>query len=505
MVTRNNSDFSLENQIWESVNKLNSSLNPAEFKYIVLGLIFLKYFSDEFEKRYLELVEEGNGLEEDIDEYTAEGIFFVPQEARWSEITRKAHSAENGIIIDDAMRALERENSSLRGILPKSYSSSDIDKIKLGEIIDLFTNIKKSNPEKLKNIFRSTFDYCLRKFAEEEGIGPGQFYTPNIVTKIMIEILRPEKGRIYDPCCGSGGFFIQSKQYVKENNGNINEISFYGQEINTTTWKLSKMNLAMHGTEVDLKEHPDDSFLNDLHSSLKADYLVADPIFNEEWPREQLETDIRWIYGIPPANNSNYAWISHMIHHATSKGKIAIIMPNGSLSSGNNNEKRIRRKIIEDDLLEGIIALPNKLFYGSTIPACLWFLNRNKKQKGKTLFIDAKNMGTVSGSSCNLSDEEINFLADIFTNFQNGELEDELGFFKVADTEDIKKHDFIIVPGRYVGFKPAEDDGIPLEDKLTELYDELEILFEESHFLEDKIKNNLKEIILQKENNNGEV
>lgn len=497
MVNEINSNMDFENQIWESVNELNNTLNPAEFKYIVLGLIFLKYLSDRFEEKYNELIEEGMGFEEDKDEYMAENIFFIPPEARWTEITKKAHSAENGITIDNAMRAIEKENVSLKGILPKTFSNPDINKIKLGQIIDLFTNIRKSNPEKLKNIFRSTFDFCLRKFAEEEGIGPGQFYTPTTIVKIIIAILDPTDGRVYDPCCGSGGFFIQTKNFMEENNKDINAISFYGQEINSVTWKLSKLNLAMNGIEVDLGEYHRDSFLIDLHPTLKADYIVADPHFNDPWPKEELEDDIRWAFGIPPANNANYAWISHMIHHASPNGKIGVIMPTGSLSTSNNAEKKIRKEIIKDDLVEGIIKLPNKLFYGSTIPACLWFLNRDKKQKRKTLFIDASDMGVVSGSSCFVSDGEIKELAKIFSRFQNGELEDKIGFYKVADIEEIEKQDFILVPGRYIGFKSEEDDGIPLVDKLTPLYIELENLFEESHILEDEIKNNLEKIIQQ--------
>ena len=492
----NTSEIGFEKQIWDAADELRGSMDAAEYKHVILGLIFLKYLSDKFEQRYNELVDEGSGFEEDRDEYTAEGVFFVPPEARWSEISKKAHTAENGKTIDNAMRLIENENNSLKGILPKSFSRPELDKTKLGAVIDLFTNVQMSDHGDKKDILGRTYEYCLSMFAETEGKKAGEFYTPACVVKTLVAVLQPYNGRVYDPCCGSGGMFVQSKNFIENHSGNIKDISVYGQEYNPTTWKMAKMNLAIRGIEADLGENNADTFRVDLHPTLKADYVMANPPFNlKKWGQEDLQDDVRWKYGIPPKNNANFAWMQHMIHHLNPNGKIGLVLANGSLSSTTGGEGKIRQAIVEDDLVEAIVALPTQLFYTTGIPVCLWFLNRNKKQEGKTLFIDAREMGTmVSRKLRELTDEDINIIADTYNKFVDGTLEDEKGFCKVSDLDEIKKHDFILTPGRYVGFKPEEDDGIPFEEKMATLTKELGELFEESNKLESKIRQSLKEI-----------
>lgn len=496
MAKENISEIGFEKQIWNAAEELRGSMDAAEYKHVVLGLIFLKYLSDKFEERYQELINEGKGFEEDIDEYTAKNIFFVSPKARWSEIAKKANTAENGETIDKAMKAIEESNKSLKGILPKNFSRPELDKQKLGAVIDIFTNIQMSEKGDKKDILGRTYEYCLSKFAENEGKKAGEFYTPACVVKTLVAVLKPYDGRVYDPCCGSGGMFVQSKNFIDNHSGNINNLSIYGQESNPTTWKMAKMNLAIRGLEADLGEHQADTFLNDLHPTLKADYIMANPHFNDKkWGQEQLQDDLRWKYGIPPKGNANFAWMQHMIHHLSPKGKIGLVLANGSLSSTTSGEGKIRQAIVEDDLVEGIVALPTQLFYTTGIPVCLWFLNRNKKQKGKTLFIDAREMGTmVSRKLRELTDEDIELIADTFAKFEEGTLEDEKGFCKVSDLEEIKKHDYILTPGRYVGFKPEEDDGIPFEEKMKTLTTELDALFKESNELEGKIRQSLKDI-----------
>jgi len=496
MANENTAEIGFEKEIWEAANELRGSMDAAEYKHVVLGLIFLKYLSDKFEERYNELKAEGYGDEEDIDEYTAEGIFFVPPEARWDVIASKAHSKENGQTIDEAMIAIEEKNDSLKNILPKTFSKPELDKKKLGAVIDLFSNIKMSSHGDKQDILGRTYEYCLSMFAETEGKKAGEFYTPACVVKTLVSVLKPFDGRVYDPCCGSGGMFVQSKQFVDNHQGNIDNLSVFGQESNPTTWKMAKMNLAIRGIEADLGEHQADTFIDDLHDEIRADYVLANPPFNlKKWGQERLTEDKRWKYGLPPKNNANFAWMQHMIYHLSERGKIGLVLANGSLSSTTSGEGKIRQAIVEDDLVEGIVALPTQLFYTTGIPVCLWFLNKNKKQKGKTLFIDAREMGTmVSRKLRELTDEDIDLIADTFTKFEEGTLEDEKGFCKVCDLEEIKKHDYILTPGRYVGFKPEEDDGIPFEEKMRTLTSELNELFKESNELETKIRQSLKEI-----------
>ena len=428
--------------------------------------------------------------------YKKVNVFFVPPEARWEVIAKKAHSAENGTTIDNAMRAIEDKNPSLKGILPKTFAREELDKKKLGNVIDLFTNVQMADHGDKKDILGRTYEYCLSMFAETEGKKAGEFYTPACVVKTLVAVLQPYNGRVYDPCCGSGGMFVQSKNFIESHAGNINNISIFGQEFNPTTWKMAKMNLAIRGLEANLGDHYADTFANDLHRTLKADYVMANPPFNlKKWGQENLQDDVRWKYGIPPKNNANFAWMQHMIHHLSVKGKIGLVLANGSLSSTTGGEGKIRQAIVEDDLVECIVALPTQLFYTTGIPVCLWFLNRNKQQTGKTLFIDAREMGTmVSRKLRELTDDDINLIAETYNKFVDGTLEDEKGFCKVSDLEEIKKHDFILTPGRYVGFKPEEDDGIPFEDKMKTLTTELGELFKESDELQDKIRKSLSEI-----------
>ncbi|MCC7553314.1 MAG: type I restriction-modification system subunit M [Methanobacteriaceae archaeon] len=496
MVKKNSAEIGFEKQIWNAADELRGSMDAAEYKHVVLGLIFLKYISDKFEERYDELIKEGDGFEEDRDEYAAENIFYVPSEARWSEIAKNAHSEENGIFIDNAMRAIEKENNSLKGILPKTFSKPELDKTKLGAVIDLFTNVKMAEHGDKKDILGRTYEYCLSMFAETEGKKAGEFYTPASVVKTLVEIIKPYNGRVYDPCCGSGGMFVQSKNFLENHTGNINDISVYGQESNPTTWKMAKMNLAIRGIESNLGEHNADTFLNDLHPTLKADYILANPPFNmKKWGQEKLQDDVRWKYGIPPKGNANYAWIQHMISHLAPNGRLGLVLANGSLSSTTSGEGKIREAIIKDDLIEGIVALPTQLFYTTGIPVCLWIINKNKKQKGKTLFIDARELGEmVSRKLRTLTDEDISKIATAFDEFENDKLEEEKGFSKIATTEEIGNYDYILTPGRYVGFKDPEDDGIPFEEKMDKLTKELGELFDKSDELEKQIRKSLDEI-----------
>ena len=489
----NTSDIGFEKKIWDAACVLRGNIDASEYKSVVLGLIFLKYISDRFEEKYNKLVEEGEGFEEDIDEYTSENIFFVPVDARWSKIAAAAHTEEIGVVIDNAMKSIEKENKRLKDILPKNFARPELDKRRLGEVVDLFTNIKMSEHGNEKDILGRTYEYCLAKFAEQEGKLAGEFYTPSCVVRTLVEILQPFNGRVYDPCCGSGGMFVQSAKFVENHGGNINKISVYGQDSNPTTWKMAQMNLAIRGIEANLGEFNADTFFKDCHKTLKADYILANPPFNlSDWGADKLKDDPRWVYGIPPAGNANFAWLQHMIWHLAPNGRIGMVLANGSLSSQSGGEGEIRKNIIKDDLVDCIIAMPPQLFYTTQIPVSLWFLSKNKKQKQKTLFIDARKMGTmVTRKLRELSEEDIKKLADTYIAYENGTLENKAGFCAVATTEDIEKQDYILTPGRYVGIEEQEDDGEPFEEKMKRLTSELSELFKESHKLEEEIRKNL--------------
>ncbi len=494
MADKNTANIGFEKQIWDAACVLRGNLDASEYKSVVLGLIFLKYISDRFEDKYNQLVEEGDGFEEDIDEYTSEGIFFVPSGARWSEIAAKAHTPEIGTVIDDAMRAIEKENKRLKDILPKNFARPELDKRRLGDVVDLFTNIKMLDHSNEKDVLGRTYEYCLSMFAEQEGKRGGEFFTPSCVVRTLVEILQPFKGRVYDPCCGSGGMFVQSAKFVENHSGNISDISIYGQDSNPTTWKMAQMNLAIRGIEPDLGKYAADTFLNDQHPTMRADYIMANPPFNlSDWGADKLREDVRWKYGTPPAGNANFAWLQHMIYHLNpSGGKIGMVLANGSLSSQSGGEGEIRKNIINADLVECIIAMPTQLFYTTQIPVSLWFLNNQKKQGGKTLFIDARKMGTmVSRKLRELTDEDIKKIADTYNAFVDGTPEDVKGYCAAVTTDGIAKQDYILTPGRYVGIEEPEDDGEPFEEKMGRLTAELSDLFKESHRLEDEIREKL--------------
>ena len=495
MAEKTNANIGFEKQIWDAACVLWGHIPAAEYRKVIVGLIFLRYISCAFDKKYQELVAEGDGFEDDKDAYTMDNIFFVPEKARWSKIAESAHLPEIGTVIDNAMRAIEEENKSLKDVLPKNYASPDLDKRVLGDVVDIFTNnIDMSETGQDEDLFGRTYEYCIAMFAEKEGQKGGEFYTPSSVVKTLVEILKPfENCRVYDPACGSGGMFVQSAKFIQAHSGNRNNISVYGQEANADTWKMAKMNMAIRGIEADFGPHQADTFSNDLHKTLKADFILANPPFNyHPWGQERLTEDVRWKYGVPPANNANYAWIQHMIHHLAPNGKIGLVLANGALSTQSSGEGEIRKRIIEDDLIEGIVAMPTQLFYSVTIPVTLWFISKNKKQKGKTLFIDARKMGfMVDRKHRDLSDEEIEKLADNFTAFHSGELEEVKGFCAVATTEDIAKQDHILTPGRYVGIEEQEDDGEPFDEKMKRLTSELSEMFEKSHGLENEIREKL--------------
>ncbi|MFQ6871116.1 type I restriction-modification system subunit M [Romboutsia timonensis] len=484
-----------EEELWASADKLRNNMDAAEYKHVVLGLIFLKYVSDTFMEKYKELLEEDEEFAEDMDAYLAEGVFWVPEIARWDYIAKHSKQVEIGQIVDSALDAIEKENDSLRGVLPRNYSRPELDKRILGEIIDLFTNINVGGKEgKEKDILGRVYEYFLGKFAANEGKGGGEFYTPKSIVSLMVEMIQPFKGYVYDPACGSGGMFVQSLKFVEEHSGSTFDISVYGQESNPTTWKLAKMNLAIRGIENNLGSKNADTFHEDLHKNLKADYILANPPFNQsDWGQPLLVDDARWKWGTPPQGNANYGWIEHMLDKLSQKGKAGVVLANGSLSSNTSGEGDIRRKILEDDLVDCIVALPDKLFYTTGIPVCIWLFNRDKKHKGQTLFIDARKMGDmVNRRLRELSDEDIKKIANTYIAWQNEDgYEDVQGYCKVASIDEIKEHDYILTPGRYVGIEEVEDDGEPFEEKMDRLTTTLANQFKKSRELEEEIRKQL--------------
>ena len=494
MAEKNNANIGFEKQIWDAACVLWGHIPAAEYRKVIVALIFLRYISSAFEKRYNELKAEGDGFEDDRDAYLEDNIFFVPESARWNKIASSAHTPEIGTVIDDAMRAIESENKSLKNVLPKNYASPDLDKRVLGDVVDLFTNMDMGDTEESKDLLGRTYEYCIAQFAAYEGVKGGEFYTPSSIVKTIVAILKPFSNcRVYDPCCGSGGMFVQSVKFIREHAGNRFGVSVYGQESNADTWKMAKMNMAIRGIDADFGPYQADTFFNDLHPTLKADFIMANPPFNlSNWGGDKLKDDKRWVYGTPPAGNANYAWIQHMIHHLAPNGKIGLVLANGALSSQSSGEGDIRKNIIQADLVEGIVALPTQLFYSVTIPVTLWFISKNKKQKGKTIFIDARKMGhMVDRKHRDFSDEDIRKLADTFEQFQDGTLEEVKGFCSIADLAEIEKQDFILTPGRYVGSEEQEDDGEPFEEKMTRLTAELSEMFAKSHELEDEVRKKL--------------
>ncbi|MDK6233137.1 type I restriction-modification system subunit M [Aerococcus sanguinicola] len=488
-------NLGFEKQIFDAADKLRGNIDAAEYKNVVLGLIFLKYISDSFEEKYQELVAEGDGFEEDRDEYLAENIFFVPKEARWSYVVQQAMTPEIGQVIDQAMVAIEEENDRLKGVLPKNYARPELDKRRLGEVVDLFNNLKLKEHGDAKDILGRTYEYALSQFASQEGKKAGEFYTPTSIVQTLVEILEPYEGRVYDPCCGAGGMFVQSAKFIEKHQGRVNELSIYGQESNANTWKLAQMNLAIHGLEGDLGQGPADTFFNDQHPTMRADYVLANPPFNlKVWGGDKLTEDVRWKYGVPPEGNANYAWMQHMIYHLAPKGKLGLVLANGALSAS-GKEGTIRENIIKDDLVECIIAMPDRLFYSTGISVSLWIINKDKQEAGKTLFLDCRNFGyMIDRAHRDLSQEDINKISQTYRDFTEGKNVEEAGYSHVADFEELENNGFVLTPGRYVGLEEEADDGEPFEEKMERLAVDLGQLFEESHQLEDQIMELLGEI-----------
>lgn len=501
--TSNGTDLGFEQKLWQAADKLRNNMDAAEYKHIVLGLIFLKYISDAFNEAYEEIKKEPQGDPEDVDEYESRNIFWVPKEARWEHLQKNAKQSKIGTIIDDAMDAIEKDNPSLKGVLPKDYSRPGLDKQRVGELIDLIGSISLGTKENRgKDLLGRVYEYFLGQFANAEGKKGGQFYTPRSIVELLVEMLEPYHGRIYDPCCGSGGMFVQSEKFVEKHGGKIGDISVYGQESNQTTWRLCKMNLAIR--EIDSNIQWGDTFHDDKHSDLKADFVIANPPFNDsDWKGEQLRNDIRWhVAGLPPVGNANFAWVQHFIHHLNPTGVAGFVLANGSLSSNTSGEGEIRKNLVEKDLVDCIVALPPQLFYNTQIPACLWFVSRDRKdhtfrnRSGEVLFIDARNLGVmIDRKQKELTQEDVEKIAKAYHAWRGekgqGTYEDIAGFCKAAKLSEIQKHEYILTPGRYVGFEEVEEDKEVFEEKMKRLTSELAEQFKESAKLEQEIKKNL--------------
>ena len=499
----NGANLGFEATLWLAADKLRNNLDAAEYKHVVLGLIFLKYISDAFEEMHAGLVaEENQGADpEDPDEYRAENVFWVPPEARWSSLQGNAKQPKIGKLLDDAMVAIERDNTGLKGVLPKNYARPALDKQRLGELIDLIATIGLGDKEnRSKDILGRVYEYFWGQFASAEGKKGGQFYTPRCVVRTLVEVLAPYKGRVYDPCCGSGGMFVQSEKFVEEHGGRIGDIAVYGQESNPTTWRLCKMNLAIRGIDGDLAKEHTDTFRRDLHKDLKADFVLANPPFNDsDWGGDKLQDDVRWSHGSPPKGNANFAWVQHFVHHLSPKGRTGFVLANGSMSSNQSGEGEIRRNLIEADQVECMIALPGQLFYSTQIPVCLWFITRKKPlHRGRqTLFIDARKLGQmIDRVHRELTDQDISQIAGTFHAWRGAkgaeEYEDVPGFCKSATVEEITEHGHVLTPGRYVGAAELEEDDEPFEEKMQRLAGELNEQFKESAKLEKAIRKNLK-------------
>jgi type I restriction enzyme M protein len=507
-------NIGFEEVLWQAADKLRNNLSAAEYKHVVLGLIFVKYISDRFEERRGELERgaadpksdlfiakesERARVQEDRDEYTAERVFWVPKGARWSDLRDAAKSPKIGAIIDTAMESIERENPRLKGKLTKDYNRPDLDKTRLGELVDLFSNVGLGSQEhREKDTLGRVYEYFLSKFASGEGARGGQFYTPASVVRLLVQMIEPYKGRVFDPCCGSGGMFVQAERFVEAHHGRVGDISIYGQESNPTTWRLAHMNLAIRGLEANLGQHPADSFHQDHHQDLKADFILANPPFNiSDWGGEKLREDGRWRFGVPPVGNANFAWVQHFVHHLAPRGVAGFVLANGSMSSQQSGEGDIRRAIVEANVVDAMVALPGQLFYSTAIPACLWFLRRGREgsaTSGKTLFIDARKQGTLlDRTHRELSVEEIARIAGVYRAWRSGkDYADEPGFCKSATTEEIASHGFVLTPGRFVGAAEVEEDDEPFDDKMQRLSKDVRAQFAEAARLRTIIEANLK-------------
>jgi type I restriction enzyme M protein len=507
--TKANNEEPLEKQLWKTADKLRKNIDAAEYKHIVLGLIFLKYISDAFEELYARLkAEEENGADpEDKDEYKAENVFFVPQDARWQYLQSKAKQPEIGKFVDEAMDAIEKENASLKGVLPKVFARQNLDPTSLGELIDLVGNIALGDAKaRSADVLGHVFEYFLGEFALAEGKKGGQFYTPRSVVELLVEMLEPYKGRVFDPCCGSGGMFVQSLKFVDSHAGRVNNISIYGQESNQTTWRLAKMNLAIRGIDSSqVKWNNEGSFLNDAHKDLKADYIIANPPFNvSDWGGDLMRTDGRWQYGTPPTGNANFAWMQHFIYHLAPTGQAGVVLAKGALTSKSSGEGEIRKALVENGLIDCIVNLPAKLFLNTQIPASLWFMSRNrtngrfKDRSNEILFIDARNLGyLINRRTRELSPEDIDKITSTYHNWRNvgGSYEDIPGFCAAATIEKVKSLDYVLTPGRYVGL-PDDEDDFDFKERFTALKAELEAQLLEEAELNKIIAENLARITM---------
>ena len=534
----NGSPLGFEATLWAAADKLRNNMDAAEYKHVVLGLIFLKYISDAFEEQHAKLqADAAEGADpEDADEYRAVGVFWVPPEARWQYLQKNAKQATIGQLVDAAMVAIERDNPRLKGVLPKDYGRPALDKTRLGELIDLVGTIALGDKDsRSKDILGRTYEYFLSQFASAEGKKGGQFYTPRSVVQTLVEMLAPYKGRVFDPCCGSGGMFVQSEKFVEAHDGRIGDISIFGQESNPTTWRLAHMNLAIRGLECHLGSHHADSFHSDQHKDLKADYVLANPPFNDsDWGGDRLREDARWKFGVPPAGNANFAWVQHFLHHLAPTGIAGFVLANGSMSSNQSGEGEIRQAIVEADLVDCMVALPGQLFYSTQIPVCLWFLARDKRSSGvsplkskgqdapstfrdrrrQTLFIDARKLGRlIDRVHRELTDEEIQRLADTYHAWRGDKptagrkrpkYEDIPGFCMSATADEIAAHGYVLTPGRYVGAENIEEDGEPFEAKMSRLVSTLDEQFCESAKLEQAIFANLRGLGYELKRHRGE-
>ena len=502
------SQLGFEAELFKAADKLRGNMEPSDYKHVVLGLIFLKYISDAFEARHQALLAEDPQAAEDRDEYLADNVFWVPKEARWSHLRANAKRPEIGLLIDEAMRAIEKENESLKGVLPKDYARPALNKVMLGELIDLFSRIGLGDEaHRAKDVLGRVYEYFLGQFAGAEGKRGGEFYTPRSVVRVLVEMLEPYAGRVYDPCCGSGGMFVQSEKFVEEHGGRLGDIAIYGQESNYTTWRLCKMNLAVRGIDADIRWNNEGSFHKDELRDLKADYILANPPFNiSDWGGDRLREDARWTFGVPPVGNANFAWLQHIHHHLAPNGTAGVVLANGSMSSQQSGEGEIRKAMIEADVVDCMVALPGQLFYSTQIPACLWFLARNKNpgrglrdRRGQVLFIDARQMGVlVDRTRRELTDEEIKKIADTYHAWRGepdaGEYQDVPGFCKSATLDEIRKHGHVLTPGRYVGAAAQADDGEPFAEKMARLVAQLREQQAEGAKLDAAIAANLREL-----------
>ena len=521
--TNGGANLGFEAKLWLTADKLRNNMDAAEYKHVVLGLIFLKYISDAFsEKRrtladgvadensefYVREPEQREPVLEDRDEYLAENVFWVPKIARWQHLQDNAKQPNIGKLIDDAMEAIEKENPRLKGVLPRNYARPQLDKQRLGELIDLIGTIGLGDAEsRSKDILGRVYEYFLSQFASAEGKKGGQFYTPRCVVRVLVEMLAPYEGRVFDPCCGSGGMFVQSEKFVEAHGGNVGQISIYGQESNPTTWRLAVMNMAIRGIDANIAWNNQGSFHNDAHKDLKADYVLANPPFNDsDWGGASLKDDVRWKYGTPPAGNANFAWVQHFVHHLGPNGIAGFVLANGSMSSNTSGEGDIRKAMIEADLVDCMVAMPGQLFYSTQIPVCLWFLARDKtdkrfrSRKGETLFIDARKLGTmIDRVHREMTDDDIQKIARTYHAWRGDkdckqEYEDVPGFCMATKADEIESHGFVLTPGRYVGAEEVEDDGEPFEVKMPRLVAKLEGQFKESAELERAIRTSLEEL-----------